>query len=267
LLDLAGNGKLTQSSNGLKVDTNTISPAELTASVAGAGLVGGNGTALAVQSDAGTGSIGGDTPASWTGIGLVTVTADAVGVNLGSGSTEAAPGNHTHKASAITFAAGTTGIAATEVQTAIELIDGRVDTLETNGSALQTEVNAIETGLGASFLSTGVYDVGTFSGTNYLGASSDITDALKDLDTATKAVETSLTTKVNNMYYLYVGGTAGTTHTVTHALGQKYCNVTCIDAATDEVIIPQSIVFDTASQLTVTLNSALDIKVVVMGLA
>ena len=263
LLDLTGNGKLVQSAAGLKVATNTITEAELTASVAGDGLMGGNGTALKVVSAVGTGSAGGDTPASWTGIGTVTVTADAVGVDLGSGSTQAAPGNHTHKAAAITYTNATSGIAATDVQTAIDVVEGRVDTLESNGSTLQTEVDAIETSLGAFVTGSGTWSTPT--GTNYLDAASSISNALTTLDSTVKSNNDTITNKVNKMYYLYTGS-AATGHTVTHQLGQKYCNVTVVDSSTDEVIIPQSIVFDSANQLTVTLNAALALKVVVMGL-
>jgi hypothetical protein len=66
------------------------------------------------------------------------------------------------------------------------------------------------------------------------------------------------------IYFLYNGSTAGTTHTVTHNLGQKYCNVTVVDSI-DEVVIPQSIKFDSANQLTVTFNASIACKVVVMG--
>jgi hypothetical protein len=262
LLDLAGNGKLVQSANGVKVTTNTITEAELTASVAGNGLVGGNGTALAVVSHVGTGSTGGDTPASWAGVGLVTVTADSVGVNLGSGSTEAAPGNHTHKAAAITYSNATSGIAASDVQTAIDVVEGRVDTIETNAGTLLAEVNAIESSLGASVGTDGVW--AGISGTNYLNAASSVTNALTTLDSTIKSNDTAITNKVNKMYYLYTGGSSAT-HTVTHSLGQKFCNVTVVDAA-DEVIVPQSIVFTDANSLVVTLNVAIAIKVVVMGL-
>ncbi len=89
--------------------------------------------------------------------------------------------------------------------------------------------------------------------------------------TRAEAAEGVLTTdvaainaKIAKLYFLY-DGAAATSHTVVHSLGQKYCNVTVVDAATDEVIIPQSIVFDTVNGLTVTLNAALAIKVVVMG--
>lgn len=65
-------------------------------------------------------------------------------------------------------------------------------------------------------------------------------------------------------YYLYEAGSAATSHAITHSLGQKYCNVTVVDA-TDEVVIPQSITFNSVNQLTVTFTSALQCKVVIMG--
>ena len=89
--------------------------------------------------------------------------------------------------------------------------------------------------------------------------------------TRATAAESVLTTdvaainaKISKLYFLY-DGAAATSHVVAHGLNQKYCNVTVVDAGTDEVIIPQSIVFDSANGLTVTLNAALAIKVVVMG--
>lgn len=262
LLDLTGNGKLVQSAAGLKVTTNTITEAELTASVAGNGLTGGNGSAIAVVSHAGTGTSGAqDDPANWGGVGLVTVTADSVGVTLGNGSTQAAPGTHTHKAAAITYTGATSGLVATTVQGAIDEVEGRLDTAESAAGSLLSEVNAIESAVGLNTDGT----LASFSGTNYLDAASTIKAAEIALDTAVKALDTQINNKVNKMYYLYTGG-AATGHTVTHSLGQKYCNVTVIDSSNDEVIIPQSIVFDTANQLTVTLNVSLAVKVVVMGL-
>lgn len=61
-------------------------------------------------------------------------------------------------------------------------------------------------------------------------------------------------------------GGAATTHTVTHSLGQQYCNVTVVDAS-DEVIIPQSITFTSTSALSVVFNSSIQCKVIVMGVA
>jgi len=79
---------------------------------------------------------------------------------------------------------------------------------------------------------------------------------------AVKGDNTFGTTK---MFHLYDGASA-TTHVVTHGLGQKYCNVTVVDAG-DEVVIPQSITFNSSTQLTVVFNSAIACKIVVMGIA
>jgi hypothetical protein len=68
------------------------------------------------------------------------------------------------------------------------------------------------------------------------------------------------------IYYLHNEDTAATTWTVNHGIGQRYCNVTVVDSS-NEVVIPQSIVFDSTSQLTVTFNTAITGKVVVMGVA
>lgn len=68
------------------------------------------------------------------------------------------------------------------------------------------------------------------------------------------------------IFYMHDQSTASTTWTVTHNLGQKYANVTIVDD-TDEVVLPQSVTFNTANQLTVTFNSAVAGKVIVTGLA
>lgn len=65
--------------------------------------------------------------------------------------------------------------------------------------------------------------------------------------------------------YVY-SGSAATTHTVTHNLGQKYCVVTVIDGS-DEQIIPQSVTFNSTTQLTVVFNTSIACKVSVMGVA
>jgi hypothetical protein len=68
------------------------------------------------------------------------------------------------------------------------------------------------------------------------------------------------------IYHLHTEGTPATTWTVSHSLGQKYCNVTVVDAS-DEVVIPQSITFNSTSQLTVVFNTAIAGAVIVMGMA
>ena len=62
--------------------------------------------------------------------------------------------------------------------------------------------------------------------------------------------------------YLYTSGASATTHVVTHNLGQQFTQVTVIDS-TNQVIIPDSVTFDSANQLTVVFSSAINCKVVV----
>lgn len=257
LLDLTGTGQLVQSANGLKVGANTISPTELTAAVAGNGLVGGNGSALAIVSATGT-------PGS---VGTVTVTADAIGVNLGSTSTTAAPGNHIHAASVITYSNTTSLLVATDVQAAIDEVEAKVVAIQSFDTGIQSEVDAIEAAVGLS--TSGAFVQHT--GTNYInGVTTTMAAVDVALDAALKTEETAriaVNTRLSSSYFLYDAVTtpvSATSHIVTHNIGQKYCNVTVVDSV-DEVIIPQSIVYNTATQLTVTFNAAITCKVVVMG--
>ena len=118
-----------------------------------------------------------------------------------------------------------------------------------------------------------------FDGTNWvpgdLGtlASSQITlNDLDDVDTTGEAAGEILVKSTGGdykpapIYHVHTQSSASASWTVTHNLGQKYCNVTIVDSA-DDVIIPQNIRFDTVNQLTVTLNTAITGRVVVMGLA
>lgn len=63
---------------------------------------------------------------------------------------------------------------------------GRVDTLESSSSALQTEVDAIETSLGTAVATNGTF--AGYSGTNYLNSVTSMTGADKALDTALKSL-------------------------------------------------------------------------------
>jgi hypothetical protein len=70
--------------------------------------------------------------------------------------------------------------------------------------------------------------------------------------------------QAQKIYHLETVGTAATSWTVTHGIGQKYVNVTIVDD-TDEVIIPQSITFTDINTVTVTFNTAVAGACVCMG--
>jgi hypothetical protein len=257
LLDLGSTGQLIQSANGVKVAANTISPIELTASVAGNGLTGGAGSALAVVSAIGA-------PES---VGTLVITADTVGVALGTTSTTAAPGDHIHAASAVTYSSTVSGLSATNVQAAIDAVQANVVTIQIFDTYIQTEVDAIEAAVGLT--TTGAFV--QHSGTHYING---VTTTMAAVDTAldTAIYNESVAriagdAKLTSSYFLYDAVTtpnSATLHTINHNIGQQYCNVTVVDNA-DEVIIPQSIVFNSTTQLTVTFNVAITCKVVVMG--
>lgn len=72
------------------------------------------------------------------------------------------------------------------------------------------------------------------------------------------------TASYNAIQYVHTFA-AGTSFTVTHNLGQKYVLVQVYDN-TDNQIIPQSIVLNSTTQCTVTVNSSVAVTVVVMGI-
>lgn len=73
------------------------------------------------------------------------------------------------------------------------------------------------------------------------------------------------TASFNPIQYVHTFA-SGTSFTVTHNLGQKYVLVQVYDN-TDNQIIPQSIVLTSTTQCTVTVNSAIAVTIVVMGIA
>lgn len=114
---------------------------------------------------------------------------------------------------------------------------------------------------GAGWTATGAAN---FAGTINLGD-------LKDVATATPTDGHVLVGDGTNwgnqkVYHLHTQSSASTTWTVSHNLGQKYCNVTVVDGS-DEVVIPQSITFTDANSLAVTFNTSITGYVVVMGIA
>ncbi len=135
--------------------------------------------------------------------------------------------------------------------------------LQTAISAEATRATAAEAALGtrvdgvASDLATEVSRATAAEGALQTALTAEVTRAT--------AAEAALDAKIGKMYFLYDGSTAAASHTVTHNLGQKYCNVTVVSE--DEVVIPQSVSFGSANELTVTFNTAIACKVIVMGLA
>lgn len=117
--------------------------------------------------------------------------------------------------------------------------------------------------------------VASFSNSDFTVTSGAVSIVAKGLDSLTDVAVTGAaaghtlindgTNFVNRPIYFLYDGAAATSHQVNHNLGQKYCNVTVVETATDEVVIPQSIVFDSNNQLTVTFTSSIACKVIVMG--
>lgn len=90
-----------------------------------------------------------------------------------------------------------------------------------------------------------------------------LTNSSNDLD--------ALEARVSAGHFVYDSTATGTntaaaTHTVNHNIGTKYCQVTVVDEA-DEVIMPDSISFVSATQLTVGFTVAIKCRVIVTAVA
>jgi hypothetical protein len=247
LLDQEATGALTQGPNGLKIGSNAVSPYELSSAVAGDGLIGGDGTALSVASAPGTAGT----------VGTLVVTSDTVGVALGNTSTTAASGDHIHSADEVSFDNSISQLDSSpnNVKSAIDALAAGIGTVGTDLTALSSVVDNVRGAVGLTETGT----LPDYTG-DILTGSSTIIEADKKLRNAIVSINDS----VRAAYFLY-SGSAATVHTVNHNIGTQYCNVTVIDSATDEQVIPQSVTFDSMYQLTVTFNQAISARVVVMG--
>jgi hypothetical protein len=156
----------------------------------------------------------------------------------------------TTRAQAAEAAAGTATAAETTRAQAVET------TLTANLAAEVSRATAAE-GVNAAAIASEVTRATAAEGTNATAIAGEVSRA--------QAAEAALAAKVSKGYFLY-DGAAAASHTVAHGIGSQFCNVTVIDTATSEQIIPQSVVFNSGSSLTVTFNVALACKVVVMGL-
>jgi hypothetical protein len=139
---------------------------------------------------------------------------------------------------------------------------------QTNAAAITAEAtratgieNGIQAELDAAEAAIGLTTAGAFTpltGTNYLGSASTVVALSVALDTVIKGVADRLAGSL----YVYDGSTSSASHTVTHNLGQKYCNVTVVDS-NDKVIVPDSITYTDSNSLLVEFSTALTCKVIV----
>jgi hypothetical protein len=190
----------------------------------------------------------------------------------------------------LTFASAVTGLVSVAVATNTATVNVRLATAAATGVA-SFDSNHFTVTAGAVSLDASLNDLNNVSSADAAATGSILVKSAGDWQAATPAavggtillgdlsdVGTATPTDGhvlvgdgsawNNqkMYHLHTQASAATTWTVTHAIGTLYCNVTVVDS-TDEVVIPQSIKFDSTSQLTVTFNTAITGKVVVMGIA
>lgn len=144
------------------------------------------------------------------------------------------------------------------------------------GSLVKTSVAANGVTVAVREATASLKGVASFDAADFNVSAGAVTLVGKNLDSLTDVTVTSAgagdtlvysagsSQFVNRKTYFLYSGASATSHAVVHNLNQKYCNVTVVDAD-DEVVIPQSITFDSASQLTVTFTSAVACKIVVMG--
>lgn len=258
MLHLLLNGStLEQTVSGLNVAAGGITETEINASVAGDGLQGGAGTALSVDAVAAifeftTGELdlvdGGIQNAKLANTGI------AIAGDTGSDTTALGE--------TVTIAGGTGIDTAVTVDTVTVNLNATADILTDVPAPVADSVLVRNAGNTA-------YETQSVSSLLGAGGLSDLSDVDSTVATAGDGdimIHDGTNFKPQQAYFLYTSGSASTSHTVTHSLGAQYCNVTVIDS-TDEMVIPQSVTFDSANQLTVTFNTSIDCKVVVMGIA
>lgn len=227
---------LGQSGNGLKVAAGGITELEINSSAldANAGITGGSGTKLALNVNTAHLEVSGNV-LSILDSGVTTV--------------KIADGNVTNAKLQYSTISLTDGVTTDAVAL------GETVTLSgTNGIAVTVADNAVDVELTAGLEELVDVELGNVS-TGPGGTSGSVLTYQGRFDTWGP----------QRIYYLYEAGSAATSHAITHDIGQQYCNVTVVDEA-DEVVIPQSITFNNENQLTVTFTSALQCKVIIMGM-
>ena len=83
--------------------------------------------------------------------------------------------------------------------------------------------------------------------------------------TAQDTANSNLETRLAAGYFVYDGSTPAASHTVTHNMGNKYVQVTVVDAS-DEVVLAESITFTDTNSLTVTFTQSEACRIIVTAL-
>ena len=201
------------------------------------------------------------------GVGIV-VTADAIEVALASAGGLGFDGSDAVQvvADGTSLTVSASGVKVsdtltTEIGALRTDLTSEASTRGTADAALQTELDATQVGAGLAADGT----LAAFTGANYVSAADSLRAAVVALDTQAKAnadAVAAANTRLTDSMYLYTSGASADTHVVTHNLGQQFTQVTVIDS-TNQVIIPDSVTFDSANQLTVVFSSAINCNVVV----
>lgn len=83
---------------------------------------------------------------------------------------------------------------------------------------------------------------------------------------ATAASVTAVSDRLVGSWFSITTNAAATTHTVTHNIGNRYPVVQVVDKATNKPVIPDDIEFTTDNEFVITLATAIDVIVSVIGL-
>ena len=243
---------LTQSAAGIKVPAQGITGTELNASVAGDGLVGGAGVALAVNVDDTTVELVSDAvQVKDLGITNAKLANPSITMAADAGTADAVNLGETFTVSGGTLA--TTSVTANTITVNVALSANDLGDVDTT-STTPTTGDAL------------VWDGSNWTPSNPINSTVELTDVTASASAAGQILVSDGTdytpAKIHHVYT----GASSLTHVVAHTLGQQFVNVTVVDGS-DAVIIPQSITMDNANQLTVTFNTAIDCKVIVTGVA
>lgn len=282
-------GALSQDEFGLKISNAAVSNAMLVNNSVGLNADGGTGSLALGQTLLVQGASAQGINTSVAGQTITVTAANATTASKGvasfsSGDFDVAAGVVTIKAGGVDNAqlanstvtlTGNTGSDAFSLGESVSIIGGVTGEVSTAIAGNQVNISVRDA-------TASLKGVASFHAADFVVTNGEVEAVAKDLDSLTDVTivnpaagqtlvyDENVSNFVNlPTYFLYdsVGGVgASTTHTVNHNLGQTFCNVTVVDS-TNEVIIPQSIKFNSTAQLVVTFTSAINCKVVVMGVS